>query len=315
MPVHEIRYEAWEGETTPGFRRLLSIPKFTLMTVFNKWLAVAMFGIGSLQLLAYSGYIILENNPEVQKAINLTAQQLIHLPAHDVFRRFLLVQVYISVITLLIAAPRVISQERAHKGLPLIYSRPVSRMSYIFGKFLSLAAILGYLTVVQILLLFIVMWANYPEAHLFHTEFWIYSLPMLARALLQGALMTVSLSLLALAASAATSDVRYAVVLFMLSLFGPSFVSNVVKETFAPKFPETGLREVLFASNNMLLEASDFADRDRPRGHGNAFGRRVVWGQATDVSTTNVVIGILFWSAGSLLFMRWRLRPFDMNRD
>ena len=66
----------------------------------------------------------------------------------------------VALITLLIAAPRVISQERAHKGLPLIYSRPVSRMSYIFGKFLSLAAILGYLTVVQILLLFIVMWAN-----------------------------------------------------------------------------------------------------------------------------------------------------------
>lgn len=315
MPVHEIRYQAWEGPLVPRAWRFFSVPKFTLMTIFNKWLAVAMFGIGSIQLLAYSGYIIIQNNEAVQKAMNLTAQQVIVLTPHDIFRRFLMVQVYLCIMALLIAAPRVISQERAHKGLPLIYSRPVGRFGYIFGKFTALAVVLAYLTIAQVLFLFVVMWANYPSAHEFHTEFWSYSVPMLFRALFQGALITGSMSLLALASSAATSGVRYAVLLFLALLFGASFISETAQNTFAPKFPELGLREVLFASNNKLLEVTVTRRTRFERGTSRDSGASIVWGQATDVTTANVIIGLVFWSGASLLFMRWRLRPFDIHRE
>lgn len=313
MPVHEIRYKAWEGDTTTWWRRLLAIPKFSIMSVFNKWLAVSLFGVGSLQLLIYTMVLVITNNPELQKLMNLSSRsfEALILSPSEIIRRFLMVQVYFCLMTLLIAAPRIISQERAHKGLPLIYSRPIGRFGYIAGKFAALGIILSYLTLVQVLFLFLVMWTNYPEGHQFHEAFWSYSVPMLARAILQSLIIITAMGLLGLASSAASSDVRAATIVFIVLMFGASFVSQTAQNTFAPKFPELGIREVIFASNDKLLQSSEIAQPQRIRR--GEFGRQVVWGQATDVTTTNVIVGLLVWSGAALLFMRWRLRPFDVH--
>ncbi|MCC6547053.1 ABC transporter permease subunit [Candidatus Sumerlaeota bacterium] len=230
------------------------------------------------------------------------------------FRLFLMVQTYLSLGVLLIAAPRIISQERAHNGLPLIYSRPVGRFGYIAGKFSALAVLMSYMTVVQLLFLFVVMWSNYPAEHLFHTSFWSYSVPMLLRGILQSFVIIVPLGMLGLAASAATSDVRAATIVFIVLVFGASFISQTAQSTFAPKFPELGIREVIFASNDKLLQASETARRTNfERSVQRNTGAQIVWGQANDVSTANVVVGFLVWTGAALLFMRWRLRPFDVH--
>ncbi|MCC6548368.1 hypothetical protein IT570_14510, partial [Candidatus Sumerlaeota bacterium] len=79
MPVHEIKYKAWEGDVAGEFRRLIAIPKFSLMSIFNKWLAVSLFGVGSLMTIVFTLTVIITCNPEIQKLMNLGFRELTRL--------------------------------------------------------------------------------------------------------------------------------------------------------------------------------------------------------------------------------------------
>jgi hypothetical protein len=122
------------------------------------------------------------------------------------------------------------------------------------------------------------------------------------------------LSLLALASSAATTSVRYSTIVFLVLLFGSSFISTTAQNTFAPKFPELGLREVLFAANDKMLHATDTARTRFERRARGRDARRIVWGQVTNVTNANVFAGLLLWGGALLAFMRWRLRPFEVHK-
>lgn len=305
MPVHEIKYTAWQGDLKPVWQRLLAVPKYTLMSVFNKWLATTVFGIGLMQLLGYTGIIILITNPLVREALNMRMEALPQLQPDDIMRRFYLVQMVVCVLAILLAAPKMISTELAHRALPMLYSRPIKRSGYILGKLVGLMALLSFMTWFQAIILFIIMAVNYPADVLFQTHFASYSLPLLMRAMVVGVLISFALAIVALACSSATKNARYAGVLFLVLTFAASFVSHIIQSSFLPRFPDLGLREILVLMADGYLTAS----------HSVGGETGAVWGRGSGISWANVWIGLLAWCGLSFAFMCWKLRPVDIYKE
>lgn len=352
MPVHEVQYKPWVGHVMPPSRRVLAIPKFTFLSVFNRWLATVMFGAGSLQVIVWSAYIVVTTNPLVRQALQMDLRNQIEIMPHDIFRTFYKYQIYGCLVACLFAAPRMISQELAHKALPLVYSRPISRAGYILGKFLTLNLVLGYMTWVQATLLYLVMLTNYPSSHTFIVYFWSYAVPLGVRVLLTGFIMSGLLSVVALACSAATKNIRYAALIYLALIAGVSFVSTTVKSTFLPSFPEIGVREVIFSSSERLLAAQPvgpepvLAAAPSPSmitrskappparqyefmsllDDGDSNETKAAWqrpnriadmltGQVKPIAWWLVLVGIFTWFALSVGFMLWRLRPVDVYSE
>ncbi len=169
MPVYEIKYRAWEGEVLSRSQRVLAIPKATLRAVFNRWVAVVLFGAGSIQLLGYTGYLVIVSSTELQTMLNINMDLM---TTGTIFQRFLFTQFFVCFLVCLMTAPRMIAPERQHKALPILFSRPIFRSDYIAGKFLGLAALMAYLTVFQVFVLFALMFSIYPLDFRFHEDFW-----------------------------------------------------------------------------------------------------------------------------------------------
>jgi hypothetical protein len=293
MPVHEIRYQTWQGEVLPGPLRLLSIPRFTLMATFNKWIAMGLFS-GGIQLLAYTGYLLISTNPLIREMLSMSNMQMELLSPARIFRQFFMIQFYICLMVTVLSAPKMISPEIQHNALPMIYSRPISRTGYIFGKFLGIGSLLSILTWVQAIILFILMVAIYPSTYSFKTEFWAESVPLLFKGVGIGLLITLCLGLFSLACSATTKNFLHAGILFFIILFGTSFITFFIQETFnMASFPDLGMREIF-----ETLGAAWFYG-DMPSGS----------------SYLKTYMTIALWIGGSYLFMRWRLRPVDVYKE
>jgi hypothetical protein len=288
MPVHEIKYHAWEGELQPLWRRIFAIPKYSLMAVLNKWVLMTMFGMGMIQFLAYTGYLSLITNPVLMKMVDVKSLQLI--PTADIFRRFYLVQFMICLVILIQTAPRMISPELAHRSLAIIYSRAITQSHYILGKTLGLFIILSCLTWIQTLGLFILMMAMHQDADPFWQDFWAVSLPAGLKSIFVGVVMSTVLSLFALACGSFTKNARHALVLMLIILFGSSFFTNIVQEFISAKLPDFGLRELFYSLCILCFD-------NHPPEH------------LSFVITLAILLG---WAVVSWFVMVWRLKPVEI---
>ncbi len=243
MPVHELRYRSWEGEVLPVPVRLLSVPRYTLMAVFNKYIAAVLLGIGVLQLIGYGGYLVIVTMPELQAMLELPAEP-VGLKDEQVFRYFYSVQYYICLLMVLLAAPRMISPELAHRSIAIIFSRAIPRSGYILGKVAALGGLLSLLTWVQTCILFSLMYVLYPPDHTFHQQFWTESFPLLWKSLLLGITVTLLLTFVGLAGSAITKNARHAVVYLLIAFLGPGLATNMISNVFEVNVPAISLRHL-----------------------------------------------------------------------
>lgn len=292
MPIFEIRYRTWEGDINPALLRFLSIPKFTLLSNWNKFLTMAMFATGA-QLFAYGSFLMIVTNPLVQEFLNISADRLPDLGYREIFRNFYNVQFFIVLLVCLVMAPNMISSERAHKAMALMYSRPLTRWQYICGKFLAIALPVSAITWVAGTILFILMLSFYPIDSEFFTSFWSQSLPVWLLSCLIGLLLTISMPLFFLACSASTMNKTFAGAIAIVILFATSLITSYVQEEVYASFPDISLRNMTFSLGQLWL------DPDPP----------------SEISPIALAISFPVWIGTSLWFMLWRLRPMDIYRD
>lgn len=290
MPVHEIRYKPWEGELKPELLRLLAVPKYTLMSVWSKWLAIALFGGSLLPVVCFTGYVLIVSNPAVREILEIT--NFVDFPIPVLFERMLWIQMFCATMVALVAAPRMIASELANRALPLVYSRPISRPAYILGKFSGLFAVLSLPTWVQTVVIWTTMAILYPDTHFFHVEFGSTSLPVLLATAALGLLGATVLSLVALASSA-TKNPRFGAVGFFVLLAGGSFFTNFIQEAGWRDFPNIGVREIFYWLGAIWI-GTDQVDR---------FG------------TAELLAALSLWIGGALAYLLWKLRPVDVYGD
>jgi ABC-2 type transport system permease protein len=128
------------------------------------------------------------------------------------FDRFLYVELYFSMILILLMGPNLISQDLRFNAMPLYLSRPLRRIDYFLGKLGIIAALIGMVVVVPSIVAYLL-------GLLLSLDFTIVrdTFSLLAACILYGVILAFSAGLLILAMSALSRNSRY-VALFWIGL-------------------------------------------------------------------------------------------------
>ena len=288
MPVHEIRYRAYDGPLLPGPMRLAAIPVYSFRAVFTKYVAAILFGVGVLALIGLIAYLYVSNNPIVRQALGMT--NFPQIGWRTLLARLLYIQIWPCVFLTLLTAPKMISPEIAHHALPIIYSRPITRSGYILGKVSASAGMLSFLTWVQVLLLSIAMLAFYPGTHEIYQSVLGTTIPVFFVAAVCGLVIAITISLIGLACSSATKNKAFAGILFLAVYFGSTIFSNIAGHLFKTDRLYFGLADTLYDLPAVFVQGTS--------------DRSAFW----------AVAGIAAWCVVSLLFLHWRLRPVEIHK-
>ncbi len=273
--------------------RLLSVPRYTLLAVFNKYIAAVLLGIGVLQLIAYTGYLVIVTMPELQNLLDLE-EVPVRLRDEQIFRYFYSAQYYVCLLMVLLAAPKMISPELAHRSIAIIFSRAIPKSGYILGKVIALGGLLSLLTWVQTSLLFFFMHVLYTPEHTFHAEFWPDTFMLFWKTLLLGVTMTVVLTFVGLAGSAITKNARHAVVLLLIVFLGPGLATTMISEIFRVNVPPVSLRHLTQDMGYLLYNPGELVRDTGP-----------VW----------VTFAMVLWIAVAFGVVLRQLRPHRVYRE
>jgi len=295
MPVYEVRYKPWEGSLRSPELRLLAIPKYTLLGIWNKAVAISLFSGFFIPVMGYAGYLAITTSPLVREALGVRADQFGLFTPDFLLRRLVLMQMFFATIIAIVAAPRMISNELANRALPLIYSRPITRSGYILGKFMSIALLLSLATWVQALAIWVLMYSFLPPEHVFHVKMMRDSIPQLLATMMLGILMTCSLGLVSLALSGATKSARDAAIFFFVTLMGTSLFTNFIERISSRDFVNVGLREIFYHLSGRWLSSTPTA--------------------SDQYSLFSLLGALVVWCGLAFGFLLWKLRPVDVHGD
>jgi len=154
MSVYKNTYRAYTGPVTPLWMRIYVLARYGFAEAWSSKITVALFTLSLLPLAVFLIGIYLANNPVAQI---LVLKSVAHPLAVDA--SFLLnvleIQSWIALAITAWVAPRLISFDLADNALPILLSHPISRVGYVFGKFMAMFASLSMVTWVPCLLLFV----------------------------------------------------------------------------------------------------------------------------------------------------------------
>lgn len=261
MPIHNLGYREWEGERLSGSSRWSVIAGIGIRRAWqSKWLRRIAFVVWAPPLLY--GVIIflfeqsmttpgpagLQRIPEVAAvflpgesamAINAalasvdqpTAQKLMTVLRPVVWKTVLLQlqrsQAVGLVFVVGLIAPPLISQDVRSRAFLLYFSRPLTRLQYIAGKFAAIAAFLMLTCMLPQVLLYLFAVLLSPDISVVQLT---WDLPL--RAMLASAMMIVPTTMLALMLSSLTTETRFATFgWFTIWIFGFVAWLTVVQST------------------------------------------------------------------------------------
>jgi ABC-2 type transport system permease protein len=146
MAVYERAYKRYEGETTSRRSRFLILPRYIFKEVFaSRWMLVLYAASFIFPLICATGIYIRNNETLLAMFPDFDFDQLISIDA-EFFAVFLTVQNIFAFIVTLFVGPALVARDLANNGLPLYFSRPLSRSEYVIGKFSVLAILLSPIT-------------------------------------------------------------------------------------------------------------------------------------------------------------------------
>ncbi len=221
MPIHTQDYRHWEGTLNRNPRtRWWVIAKAELKLLAQRKIVRLIVAVPPVIYVLAHGILIYIVN-QVPGADFLKVNS-------EFFQKFLfrIVPVPSTFIIALIAVfggAGLIATDIKNNALSLYLSKPISWLDYLIGKFAVLGILMGCLTVVPGLLLFIEH-ALFADISFIKDYFW---LPL--SIVIYSALITLSSSLLMLMFSSLTSNPRYAIIGFCAVWFVPPVVYEVLK--------------------------------------------------------------------------------------
>ncbi len=228
MPIFDQGYQHWSGTLSGHAWRWLAITRhgvkigrknlFLRAFLFLAWAPALVLAF----MLCIWGLVERKSDlvGQVSGILGFLAPQVLANPLHYrvaiwtlFFSRFLLVELYLSIILILMVGPNLISQDLRFNALPLYFSRPLRRLDYFLGKLGIIAAFLAMVMIVPAI-------AAYILGLLFSQDATIIgdTLPILLASILYGLVISISAGMLILALSSLSRNSRYTA-LFWLGIF------------------------------------------------------------------------------------------------
>ncbi len=194
MSVFKHSYSAYTGALTSPRTRILVLTRYGMATAWSSKITVGLLTLCLVPCLVWLVSIYLANNP-IARALLFQGSPAIMVDA-AYFLKILSVQAWMALVLCAWVAPQLIAFDLADNALPIVLSHPISRLGYVSGKLLALAAYLSLVTWLPCLALF--AYQGYASSH-----GWFPGHLGIAYGLFAGALLWIAfLSLLGLALSA-----------------------------------------------------------------------------------------------------------------
>ena len=222
MPIHTQDYRHWEGTLNPRpYTRWWIITKAELKLLAQRKIVRLIVAIPpAIYILAHAILIyILNQVPGAEFSFDID---------NEFFQKFLfrIIPVPSSFLIALLAifgGSGLIATDLKNNALSLYLSKPISWIDYLIGKFAAIGILLGCLTLVPGLLLFLEHVLLTDTAFL-KENYWI---PL--SIIVYSVIIMISSSLLMLLFSSLTSNPRYAIIGFCAVWFGSPVIYEILK--------------------------------------------------------------------------------------
>ena len=174
------------------------------------------------------------------------------------FSYFMNIELFFSMILVLLVGPNLISQDLRFNALPLYFSRPLRRIDYFLGKLGVVGAFLGMVMIAPALIAYVL-------GLLFSLDITIIrdTLPILIGAVFYGFVIVVSAGTLVLALSSLSRNSRY-ITLMWLAVW---FVSGIVASMLVGIEQHQRIRDHYRESRNQAFNAPDRVDVEATPDH------------------------------------------------
>ena len=229
MSVYKNTYRAYTGPITPLWMRVYALARYGFAEAWSSKITVALFTLSLLPFLVFLVGIYLANNPIAQILVLKSVAHPLTVDA-SFFLIVLQIQSWIALILTAWVAPRLISFDLADNALPILLSHPISRVGYVFGKFMAMFTSLSAVTWVPCLVLFVYQCYSSQQP-------WAAAHFSIAAGVFAGAVIWIAfLSILGLALS---SWVKWRVVatgIIFAAVFVPAGVGAIVSAVLRTKW-------------------------------------------------------------------------------
>lgn len=258
MAVYKRSYTAYEGRITSPSTRVIVLARYAFAEAWSSKITVGLFIFSMLPCLTTLFGIYLANNPMAQALIGARdGGQRIAIDA-SFFLKVLEVQCWLALVVTSWVAPRLITFDLADNALPILLSHPISRVGYLFGKFLALFTSLSAITWIPCLVLFVYQGYVSPQP-------WVSANLRIAEGMFAGAIIWIAF--LALLGLALSSWVKWRVVatgVIFGAVFIPAGVGAVVSAVLRTKWGFLlNLPFMISSLWSTLLDVPSFVDSDR----------------------------------------------------
>jgi ABC-2 type transport system permease protein len=242
MPIFDQGYQHWDGERTGQGLRWLAITRQGVRTQWrNKSVRYTLFSALMLSLVLAAALVLWglfeqksglitpllalmgDAVPEEIRAGPRAYRSSIWTLAFDVFFRM---QMFFSMILVLLVGPDLISQDLRFNAIPLYLSRPIHRYEYFLGKFGVIAVYIGGVTAVPVL-------AAYLLGLAFSLDLAVVrdTGPLLLASLGYCLVMIASAGTLMLAISSLSRNSRYVGAIWMALWIGGGIAGDAIRQT------------------------------------------------------------------------------------
>ncbi len=154
MAVYKRGYQRYDGPLTGWWTRMLAFPRFAWRRLIGERLVIVALMLSALPILLAAAFIYIAGHQELWRGLGMG--QAANLLAIDgkFFSIFTNAQAVFAVIVAALTGPGLIAPDLANGGLPLYFSRPLTRRDYVLARLMVLVGLLSLLTWVPGLLLF-----------------------------------------------------------------------------------------------------------------------------------------------------------------
>jgi hypothetical protein len=194
MSVFQHDYKPYAGRTTPLWSRPVVLARYGLAEAWSSKITVGLFVLALLPCVVAIVMIYVADNP-IARMLMFKGSPTLEINERY-FLNVLETQCWFALVLAAWIAPRLVSFDLGDNALPILLSHPISRLGYLAGKFMALAASLSYITLIPCAVLFLYQSYASPQP-------WFFSHLALGLGLVVGAMLWIALlSLVGLAVSA-----------------------------------------------------------------------------------------------------------------
>ncbi|MCS7042844.1 MAG: hypothetical protein N2036_10925 [Bryobacteraceae bacterium] len=155
MAIYRRGYQRYDGPRTSHAERLAVLARDAWRRATAQRLVAVLLAVSCIWPLLCLLFIYVANHAELWGGLDRNFASILAVD-HQFILTFMKVQAVFSVILAALAGPGLVSPDLANQGLPLYFSRPVTRADYVAARTAALAGLLSLVTWVPGLVLFAV---------------------------------------------------------------------------------------------------------------------------------------------------------------